>query len=434
MVLIFDIGKTNKKAFIFDENYQIVWEKSVNLPETTDEDGEVCEDIALLSAWITATWEAIQAEYPIKAINFSTYGASLVYLDAHGKPLTPIYNYLKRYPPSLKTQFYKKYGGEENFAVTTASPVLLSLNSGMQLYRFKMEQPTLFKKVQYCLHLPQYVSFLLTQKCFTDITSIGCHTNFWDFHQKAYHYWVSGEHLTHLLPTIHPPQDAISTRLKSKKVAIGIGLHDSSAALIPYLLQFTEPFLLLSTGTWNIALNPFNDKPLTYKELEQDCLCYLSYNGRPVKASRLFAGHKHELSTKRLATRFKVPLDSYKKLGYNPEAIAQLRLKLLETNDLEVYAEDYETAYYQLMLEIMYQQISALHLVLDSKSKIQRIFVDGGFAKNEIFMFLLAEAFPKLEIFAAEIAQASALGAASVIHDAWNSKTNVYPQIHLKKY
>jgi sugar (pentulose or hexulose) kinase len=221
--------------------------------------------------------------------------------------------------------------------------------------------------------------------------------------------------------------------LKAQKVAIGIGLHDSSAALIPYLLQFKEPFLLLSTGTWNIALNPFNDNPLTYKELQSDCLCYLAYNGRPVKASRLFAGYNHELRTKRLATRFNIPVDFYKTIRYNPNFIATLRLEALEINELNIF-EDYEMAYHRLILEIVDQQIEAIHLIMDSKSAIQRIFVDGGFAKNEIFMLLLAAAFPALEIFAAEIAQASALGAASVLHDDWNSKPNVYPKINLKKY
>ena len=52
VVAIFDIGKTNKKVFLFDENYQIVWEKSVNLDETVDEDGFPCEDIEVLKNWI----------------------------------------------------------------------------------------------------------------------------------------------------------------------------------------------------------------------------------------------------------------------------------------------------------------------------------------------------------------------------------------------
>ncbi|MEN9612373.1 MAG: Rhamnulokinase [Bacteroidota bacterium] len=429
MVLIFDIGKTNKKAFIFDENYQIVWEKSVHLPETTDEDGDTCEDIALLSAWLTDTWAEIQPQYAVKAINFSTYGASLVYLDENGKPLTPLYNYLKPYPKVLTDKFYEQYGGKQHFAVVSASPVLESLNSGMQLYRLKELQKTVFEQIKYVLHLPQYVSSLFSQKYYADLTSIGCHTNFWDFTTQTYHDWVENEGILSKLPPIQPAQ----TAKIENGIAIGIGLHDSSAALIPYLLQFKEPFLLLSTGTWNIALNPFNDNPLTYKELEQDCLCYLTYEGQPVKASRLFAGHEHETQIHRLATHFKVNLDAYKTVNYNPSMIAALRLKSLKINELSQF-ENYEMAYHQLMLEIMNQQIKSIHLILNSKSKVQRIFVDGGFAKNELFMSLLAAAFPNLAIFAAEIAQASALGAASILHKDWNSKPNVYPKINLKKY
>ena len=90
------------------------------------------------------------------------------------------------------------------------------------------------------------------------------------------------------------------------------GLHDSSAALIPYQVSFNEPFILLSTGTWCISLNVFNHTRLTNTELNQDCLCYLSYEGKPVKASRLFAGYEHEQQTKKLAEYFIKPPDYYK--------------------------------------------------------------------------------------------------------------------------
>ena len=138
-VAIFDIGKTNKKAFLFNESYQIVWENSVNLPETVDEDGFPCEDIVALKDWFLSCWEQMksQTQYNLKAVNFSTYGASFVYVDEKGNPLTPLYNYLKPYPEKLKNKFYSKYKGEEVFAVKTASPVLGSLNSGMQIYRLK---------------------------------------------------------------------------------------------------------------------------------------------------------------------------------------------------------------------------------------------------------------------------------------------------------
>ena len=55
-------------------------------------------------------------------------------------------------------------------------------------------------------------------------------------------------------------------------------------------------------------------------------------------------------------------------------------------------------------------------------TKVKRIFVDGGFSKNSIYMNLLALYFSDIEIFAASMAQASALGAALAIHHAWNKK------------
>jgi sugar (pentulose or hexulose) kinase len=95
-----------------------------------------------------------------------------------------LYNYLKPYPESLQKQFYNTYGREAEFAFRTASPVLGSLNSGMQLYRIKYEKPELFKEIKYALHLPQYLSFLISGKVCSDITSIGCHTNLWDFQKN----------------------------------------------------------------------------------------------------------------------------------------------------------------------------------------------------------------------------------------------------------
>ncbi|HEY1193816.1 MAG TPA: carbohydrate kinase, partial [Flavobacterium sp.] len=61
-------------------------------------------------------------------------------------------------------------------------------------------------------------------------------------------------------------------------------------------------------------------------------------------------------------------------------------------------------------------------------------FVDGGFSKNSIYMNLLAEAFPDVEVYAASMAQASALGAALAIHQNWNPKPIQNDLIDLKFY
>ncbi|HEY9490124.1 MAG TPA: FGGY family carbohydrate kinase, partial [Chryseosolibacter sp.] len=290
VVAIFDIGKTNKKLFLFNESYRIVFEKSIHFNETVDEDGDPCEDMNSLRNFILEGIASVldSSDFQVRAINFSAYGASFVYIDEAGKTVAPLYNYLKPYPPALLKRFYDTYGGEKLFSFQTASPVLGSLNSGMQLYRMKHEKPDVFSRISYALHLPQYLSYILTGKAYSEITSIGCHTNLWHFQNMDYHYWVKQEGILDKLPEITPSDMLVQPSGYSHSV--GIGLHDSSAALIPYLVSYADPFVLISTGTWAISLNPFNAAPLTKDELECDCLSYLQYRGAPVKASRLFAG------------------------------------------------------------------------------------------------------------------------------------------------
>lgn len=446
VIAIFDIGKTNKKFFLINEYYKIVLERTTALKETTDDDGDPCEDVAMLKSWVQDTLhEALQLKkFEIRAINFSTYGASFVHLDRDDKVTAPLCNYLKDFPDDLKQEFYDKNGGEALIAKETASPVLGNLNSGMQLYRIKHRKPELFNRIKYSLHLPQYLNHLVTGKYYSDITSIGCHTQLWDFEKASYHNWVYSEGIDKILAPIFPSDEVEQVKLEGKAYAVGVGLHDSSAALIPYLANFGEPFVLISTGTWCISLNPFNNNTLTPDELSKDCLCYMEYHGRPVKASRLFAGNEHEQQTKKLAAHFNKPEDYYKKVIYNPDFVrpqttnvnnddqSLLKQSAFGSRNLSDF-KSYEEAYHCLIGDIMDQQLASTELAIQD-TPVKRIFVDGGFSKNPIYMNLLAKAFPHFEVYAASVAQATAIGAALAIHKYWNDKALPADMIELKYY
>jgi L-fuculokinase len=448
VVAIFDVGKTNKKLFLIDENYDIVYERSARFVETVDEDGEVCENLeSLRSSVYDSLHQVLQMEeFDIKAVNFSAYGASFVYLDEEGKPLTPLYNYLKEYPAALKKEFYDTYGGEEKISLETASPILGSLNSGLQLYRLKKEKPALFAQIKSALHLPQYLSYLVTGKSFTDITSIGCHTHLWDFKENAYHYWVKKEELLAKFGQFTPADEAFETEFEGKKLNVGVGLHDSSAALVPYLANFAAPFILLSTGTWCISLNPFNQEVLTAAELKQDCLCYIHYKGKAVKASRVFAGYEHEEQIKRISAYFDRAAYLLKHLKFNPSLFLNLMHKIPsnahpqnEFTTSSAFVErslasfrTAEEAYHQLILDLVKQQIYSLKLILNSA--VTRVFVDGGFGKNDIYMHLLAMLLPDIEVYASSVAQATAIGTALSIHPSWNQNPIPSDMIQLKYY
>lgn len=428
VIAIIDVGKTNKKLFLFDEDYNIVHERSARFTETVDEDGDPCENLESLRLFVfdSLRFVSSQKKFDVKAINFSAYGASFVYIDEEGTPLTPLYNYLKQYPAQLKEAFYNRYGGEELFSVQTASPVLGSLNSGMQIYRLKYEQPAIFKRLKYATHLPQYLSYLVSGRAYSDLTSIGCHTNLWDFKRAAYHEWVREEGIEKVFAPIVPCHETVSSVFPPDAYRVGCGLHDSSAALIPYLLNFRDPFALISSGTWCISLNPFNSTPLTPEELRQDCLCYIDFKGNPVKASRLFAGYMHDEQLKRIADHFQQDPVRYRNVVFQSELIPHLRAKYpqnisFEQRDLSAFTNDLE-AYHQLIADLVTQQVQSTQLILNG-SPVKRIFVDGGFSKNGIYMNLLAAAFPDIEIYAATIAQATSLGAALAIHQSWNKKS-----------
>jgi len=447
VIAIFDIGKTNKKLFLFDSQYKIVYEKSAKFPETVDEDGDACDNLESLRMNIFDSLKEVISlkEFDIKAINFSSYGASLVYIDENGNSLTPLYNYLKKYPEKLHNQFYDAYGGVKAFTHLSASPVLGSLNSGMQLYRIKYERPDLFKKIKYALHLPQYLSYLITGVPCADITSIGCHTNLWDFTKMQYHEWVNQEGALEKLPPTLPGNKALTNNFMGNNYFVGIGLHDSSAALIPYLVNFHEPFVLISTGTWCISLNPFNQIPLSDEELSNDCLSFMTYEGKKVKASRLFAGFEHEQQVNRIASYFNQSALRYGSIKYDQNIIFKLQQNVLQNKgvidlkasdfskrDLAIFSNDNE-AYHQLILDIIAQQFFSTQLILkDTNTK--KIFVDGGFSKNEVYMNLLALFFPEIQVYAASMAQATAVGSALSIHSFWNQQGLPNDMIELKYY
>lgn len=441
VVAIFDVGKTNKKLFLFDEHYQIVFERSARFLETEDEDGDPCENLESLRLSVFDSLHEVfrRDEFDIKAINFTSYGASFVYLNENGRPLTPLYNYLKAYPEELGKELHVRYGGVEQFSLTTASPSLGSLNSGLQVYRLLKEKPEVFEQVKYAVHLPQYLSFLVSGQAYTDMTSIGCHTALWDFEKNDYHQWVKDSGIDKKLAPIVKGDEVFSAAFPGSTYKVGVGLHDSSSALIPYLLNFHEPFILISTGTWCISLNPFNDEPLTKEQLDKDSLFYMTYAGTPVKASRLFAGYEHEIQTKRIAEHFQITTGKFKNVEIDWSLIdkfktthSDLTLNAFSEVDLGQF-KDYVEAYHAFMIHLVGAQVASTKLVMN-EGRITRIFVDGGFSKNSIYMNLLAREFVNIEIYAASMAQATAIGAALVIHDQWNSQPIPNNIIELRYY
>jgi len=438
VIAVFDIGKSNKKILLFDSDYKVVFEEDRRFDEIKDDDDYSCDNIEVIENWMTETLSSILSadKYHVVAVNFATYGASLMYLDEAKKRLTHVYNYLKPMPKEVLAGFYDKYDGLAEFSRITASPAMDMLNSGLQILWLKKTKPEIYKHVKNIVHFPQYLSLLFTGEVASEYTSIGCHTAMWNFDKQTYHRWLKDEGIT--LPVPSPNSLLKNVRISNVDVPVGIGIHDSSASIVPYLMSSNEKFILISTGTWCIFMNPSNPEPLTQDQLVQDTLCYLSAEQKQVKSSRLFLGHIHEVNTDLLADHFKVSKKAYQSVKTDTGLIKKLKERskgsrvffkagvpenyIDNTVDLSIFAT-FDEAYHQLMIDLVDMSCKAIELVETKDNDTKALYISGGFTHNDLYVKLIASRFPDKKVYTSEISNATALGAALVVgKEAFKSK------------
>ncbi len=457
VIAVFDIGRTNKKLILFDDGLKLVAEKQIRIDDTIDDDGFPAEDLVQLASWIRESIAEVEqsGKYSIKAVNTSAYGATFVHLDESGNPVAPVYSYLKPYPDDLLDRFYNEYGGKMQFVMDTASPPMGMLNSGLQLYYIKHRKPDIFSRIRTSLHLPQYCTFLLTGRLCNEFSSIGCHTALWDFRRKDYHRWVYGQGLERLFPKVNTTGISGTFGSGDKSIPVGVGVHDSSSAIVPYLRLARENMFIISTGTWCINLFPAMDISLTEKQIRRDCLLYMAFSGEPVAASRLFIGAEHDYQVRRMSEWFGKSAEHYSTIAFNRDTIDRIARSTDNMASMLIPGRmsgtgpfpdepagkwdirrfnDFEEAYHRLLLDLTCRIRVSVELIR-RESAGDLIFVDGGFARNEIFMNLISSHFPNSSVRASRLAQASALGAALSVTEGLSERTNGLEEvIALRQY
>ncbi|MBU2951025.1 carbohydrate kinase [Tamlana agarivorans] len=319
------------------------------------------------------------------------------------------------------------------------------LNSGLQLYWLKQTQPEVFKKIKYSLHLPQYLSYIFTGIPLSEYTSIGCHTALWDYGKKDYHNWVYAEGLDKILPPIVSTETSINMNYNGTRIKIGVGIHDSSAALLPYVRSIKKKFVLVSTGTWSIVFNPFTENPIATDAETNESINYMRINGKPVKATRLFLGNEYKLQVKQLDACFGVEDHYHRTIKFDPdlyfkimddfkyhfhwESIADETMP--DKTELRFYS--YEEAYHQLMTELVLLQIKSIKKAIGT-DKISRVYIDGGFSDNDVYVKLIAHHFRDKKLRTTDASIGSALGSALSISDTKLNSKFLKKNYALKKH
>ena len=280
--------------------------------------------------------------------------------------------------------------------------------------------------MEHILHFPQYLSFLFTGKIVSEYTSIGCHTGMWNYDDMKYHDWLDKEGVN--LPEPVSNSTKYKVEIQGKSIDVGIGIHDSSASLVPFLKQSDSKFILISSGTWAINLNPFNNSNLTAEQLNNDCLCYLSVDQKQVKSSRLFMGHIHDENVNLMNEFYNVRENGYKNVKTRPQLIKQIfgsqNLVFFKNGIPQNYKIDskllerfdsFSEAYHQLMFELSLFETEQIERIIADRQQLDNIYIAGGFTNNDLFIKYMALFFDDMDIKLSNIDNGTALGAAMIL-------------------
>ena len=95
--------------------------------------------------------------------------------------------------------------------------------------------------------------------------------------------------------------------------------------------------------------------------------------------------------------------------------------------------ETFEEAYHRLMFELVELQVISCRLAIGN-TEIKNVYVDGGFADNEIYIKVLSYHFPSYVVYSTQSPLGSAVGAALIIADTKSDNSFLNEYCKFKKY
>jgi sugar (pentulose or hexulose) kinase len=293
---VIDIGKSNAKFAVVDleARAEIDVRKRPNAVQSVAPYPHY--DIAGLWEFLCDSITDLNRAHPIDALSVTTHGACAALLGDDGNLSLPVLDYEYPGPDKLKAPYDRL---RPDFSETFTPRLPAGLNLGAQLYWQSQSYPGEWGKTRWILPYPQYWAYRLTGVPASEITSLGCHTDLWNFETDLYSSLVIKEGWLDKMPDVRPASDVlgiVQPELCKRfglrpRVPVHVGIHDSNASLLPHLLDHTPPFSVVSTGTWVIVFAPGGD--LAALDPARDCLANIDAFGRPVPSARFMGGREY---------------------------------------------------------------------------------------------------------------------------------------------
>lgn len=305
-ILVIDIGMTNKKVAVYDENLiqmDAVYKEFKPLSVCDSDTGAAIpvHDLAGMDSWFVQQIRIFAQKYPLRAVSVTTHGATFVCVDKSGRVCAPCIFYTYEPGQQFHDDFYALCGNKNDLQKKTCTPplsALINLAKGIRFLQLKF--PAEFEKTDMILGFPQYWAYRLTGRKAHEPTFTGCHTYLWDYTADDWSSVTDRLGIRSRMPELSVSACSSLGKLTSESaerlgldpsVIVTAGIHDSNASLLPYLGQNSSgDFILNSTGTWCVCMHPVYGKPeFSEKDLGKIVFFNRSALDEPVKTA-IFTG------------------------------------------------------------------------------------------------------------------------------------------------
>lgn len=412
-ILVVDVGYTNSKAVLFDQELRLVAERKMASAHKSGSLYNVL-DPEPFASFLQKAIPELDAIMHIGCIVPCAHGAAMALLKSDGTLAMPIMDYMSSPPADIVAAFTKQ---QPPFSEVYCGLLPQALTHGLQLFWQRRADATAFAETTTIMPLIQYWGFLLSGKRCCEISSLACQTMLLDVNTGAPSSLAVREGIAPLFAPMRKAWDPVGSCLPKfglkRHVPVLAGVHDSNANYLRYLAAGLSDFSLLSTGTWSICFNGAAE--ISKLDPTRDTNTNTSVFGKAVACSRFFAGKELEiisgganaeeanlLVVQDLIRRGTFALPSFTDSGGPlPETGGKGRLV---GTALSTPAERGSMAVLYCALMVSCQ--------MDLVQSQNQIIVDGPFSWNPLFMQILAQLRPAQKVFASDEHNGTATGAA----------------------
>lgn len=412
---VFDLGKTNSKLFVFAPDGSLLDERR-SRPVWRDFRGKSVLDDERLFAWMSRELSDAAAAHDVKRLMISAHGCAFA-LVRGAQLLHPILDYEQEIPDSVAAGIDPML---PDFSETYTPRLPLGFSIARHIYWLETEEPGTFAAAESILCYPQYWVWRFTGRTLSECSYLGAHNQLWAPLKRDFSSLVDRLGWREKFPAIAPAGAVVGETVirlpdgSMRGLAVHNGVHDSNAALAYYRMTGLAGFTLVSTGTWVIIINL--DCPLTALDRERDMLSNVTVHGEPAPSLRFMGGREYDLISKGWSqpiTRAAVESVIARGIFAMPSWAAGGPFPQKRGSIVGGDVAGEERAAVAALYVVMMTDLS-----LDLIRSENLLVVDGGLAKLDLFVAMLAQLRPAQTVVRSTMSEGSATGAAALAFKA----------------